>query len=640
LPDGLLSRDGWQLLDDSGRPILIDGWATQRPGGLPTEGLPPEDVAAQEDLDWYLFAYGSNYLLAFSSLAEISGRVPLPRKHVMGSWYCRWFKYTSAQFRGIVREYHEHDFPLDILVMDMDWHEVDKARTGHGQRHEHGHNLGWTGYSWNKKLIPDPEKLLKEFRKDGIFVTLNEHPCDGVRENENCYKAFMAKLRRPQGENPPFNAGNRAYMDAFFQAALAPLEKQGVDFWWLDWQQDYIYPSVAGVPHLRHLPWLNTLYYRHSERSGRRGQSFSRWGGWGDHRHPINFSGDAGTNWEMLAFQVLFTLASGNAGCFFWAHDVGGFWGNRIPEAYARWVQFGALSAALRLHSCGDDLDRRPWLWGENLENAMREFFHLRAKLFPYVYTSARQCHDQTIPLLRPMYLAYPEREEAYIQNGQYLFGDNLLVSPIVSPGEGPAFIAKKTVWFPDGVWYNFFTGERFEGPRTVEVEAAIDEMPLHARAGAPLPTRPYTPRMATAPLDTLVVRCYPGQTGQAKLYEDDGQSRGYLNGECAWTGISYQRAGRTVTVRIEPAAGKFAGQLARRSYKVELPCTVRAESATVNGRSAKIIYDEERKINTIAAGEAPLKEAQEFVVVVDEAAPEIFARAASEKRKSGKGKK
>ncbi|MFA6413727.1 MAG: TIM-barrel domain-containing protein, partial [Syntrophales bacterium] len=245
LPDGLLARDGWHLIDDSGKPILIDGWIQQRPGG------------SYAGFDWYFFGYGSDYKAALSTLTTISGPVPLPRKHVLGSWYCRWHTYTADDFRAIVAEYRKNGFPLDIMVMDMDWHTLKDANTGYG----HAGMLGWTGYTWNRALIPDPDGLLKEFKNDGVFVTLNDHPCDGVREHEECYPEFMRIVgKRLDGRKElPYDAGDRSYMDAIFNAALAPLERQGVDFWWVDWQQDYIQPFVRGVPNLRHLPWLNNL---------------------------------------------------------------------------------------------------------------------------------------------------------------------------------------------------------------------------------------------------------------------------------------------------------------------------------------------------------------------------------------------
>ncbi len=605
LPEGLLARDGWHVIDDSGTPIMTDGWIQQRPG------------TSKSALDWYFFGYGSDYKAAFSAFSTISGPVPMPRKHVLGSWYCRWHKYTADDFREIVNEYRKHEFPLDVMVMDMDWHTIDNATTGYG----HANMLGWTGYTWNRELIPDPIELLKEFKEDKIFVTLNDHPCDGVREHEDCYSQFMhlAGKRHDKRKNLPYDAGDRKYMDAFFKAALGPLEKQGVDFWWVDWQQDYIYPYVRGVPNLRHLPWLNYLYYRKSEKQKRRGQAFSRWGGWGDHRHPIHFSGDATANWKMLAFEIPFTLASGNAACFFWAHDIGGFYGDRDPEAYTRWVQFGALSASLRLHSTGEKLDRRPWLWGEPMAKSMRAAFHLRSILMPYIYTSVRNCHDKNLPLLRPMYIEDPCEEAAYKHRYQYYFGNDILVSPIITPGEGSEMIAQKTVWFPKGYWYNMFTGERFTGKCEKIVSAGINEFPLYARGGTPIPMQAYTARMTSTPLETLIIRCYPGEANESVLYEDDGQSNAYLKKQCSWTRLGYRRVANGVIVRIEAASGRFTGQAQKKAYRIELPCTQKANSAMLNGVSVSFEYDAKTLTNVIAVPLCSINKSIEMVLNITE---------------------
>jgi len=171
-------------------------------------------------------------------------------------------------------------------------------------------------------------------------------------------------------------------------------------------------------------------------------------GGWGDHRHPIHFSGDADIHFPMLEFEIPFTSTAGNVGCFYWSHDIGGHMdmGKKNPrdnEAYTRWTQFGALSAALRIHSTrSKDMDRRPWLCPTECTDAMRIAFHLRSELFPYIYSSAAQSHEQSVPLIRPMYIDYPEKDQAYTNAQQYMFGDNLLVAPIATAGSGPHKVA------------------------------------------------------------------------------------------------------------------------------------------------------------------------------------------------------
>ncbi len=620
LPPALLSRDGWAIVDDSGRPVRPHNWIAPRPGG----GPPSVDVTPKNtDLDWYLFAYGNDYRAALQSLATISGRVPMPRKEVLGSWYCRWHPYTSDEFRQLVRGYGDHDFPLDIMVMDMDWHTQNATFS-----HVYSDNPGWTGYTWNRQLLPDAEKLIAEFRKEGVFVTLNDHPHDGIRDHEEVYPEFMRSLglTPAKGNNVEFNAGDKRYMDAFLAAAHGPKEQAGVDFWWLDWQQDAIFPWVKGVPGLKHLPWLNELYYQYTQKNGLRGQSYSRWGGWGDQRHPIYFSGDAQGSWRMLGFEVPFTADSGNGGCFFWAHDTGAIFGPRDPENYTRWTQFSALSAALRVHSAGDT-DRRPWLWGQQNEYSMRVAYHLRSQLMPYIYTSVRQCYDDTVPLLRPMYFSYPTQEAAYHAAGQYLFGDNLLVAPIVSPGVGPGKVAKQSVWFPSGTWFNVFTGERFEDDSQKLVTADLNEMPLYARAGVPLPMQPYTPRMATTPISQLRVRCYPGADGAigtSSLYEDDGRSDAYQKNGFARTPLSYTRKGDAITVTVGATRGNFQGQLRQRSVVIELPCTTKATSAIWQGQQLNAQYDEESGTNRIEIPAQSIERAISVTVLCAQLDPQI----------------
>lgn len=581
LGEGLLSCDGWYLLDDSAQFLFKDGWVQPR----------------QQDgnLDWYLFGYGFDFKSALKALTAIGGKVPLPRKYVLGSWYSRWWDYTSKDFRDIVEEYKRHDFPLDILVMDMGWHKQKEATVGHGW----ASTKGWTGWSWNRELLPDAEKLLAWLHQRRLYVTLNVHPHDGVRTHEDCYASFMRMLKRDpsSGENLPFDAGNKDYMNAYFKAAHEPLERSGVDFWWVDWQQDRIYPSVISVPGLAHLRWLNHCYYQHTSKNNKRGLSFSRWAGWGDHRHPIQFSGDARSFWEMLAFEVHFTATAGNVGCFFWSHDMGGFTGKRDPEMYSRWVQFGVTTVALRIHSTrSKDLDRRPWKWGKQAENSIRKSFHLRSQLMPYIYSSVWQCHKAAVPLNRPLYLEYPEFQKAYENQQEYLFGDNFLCAPITSAGNGTKKISKQKVWFPPKTtWYNYFTHEKYEGESEQVIQADINSFPLFVKAGVPIPMQPYTDRMSSTPLKRLIIRCYPGIEGQTSsydLYEDDGVSQDYLKGKFAITQISYTLSGDIVTILVASTKGSFKGQERFRSYEIELPCIKKAEKIEVDGKSRKAIYD------------------------------------------------
>lgn len=579
--DGVLSRDGWYLINDSGKDLIRGGRLVQR------------DRSHIQDM--YLFVYGTDYKSALRSLGVVGGKVPMTPKYVHGSWYCRWWAYTADDYRDIVRGYKEHDFPMDVLVFDMDWHRKD-ATVGTG----HAWTRGWTGYSWNRELIPDPEGLLRELREDNIYVTINDHPHDGMRPHEDHYDDFIRDLGVDTTVTgvPVFDAGDPDYMRAFFRYAHGPSEKMGVAFWWQDWQQDYVYPVVRGTT-TKHVPWLNKLYYDDSRKDNRRGIGFARWGGWGDHRHPIQFSGDADGNWDMLAFEVDLTTSSGNAGCFFWAHDTGGFFGGLDKELYTRWTQFGMLNSSLRIHSvAGADMDRRPWLWGERQEKAMRRAYHMRSQLMPYIYSSIYQCHDQMLPLNRGLYIDHPDCEESYRRPGQFMFGDLILGAPVTRAGEGEDFAVDQEVYFPEGAdWYSLFTGKRYEGGSTCVVRTPLEESPVFVKGGWILPMQPYTERMASTPLTTLVMRSYPGADGcdnTYTLYEDDGLTLDYTRGRSARTSLSCRRDGRTTTYTVSATEGEYDGQPQRRAYRVELPGVSADAAVRVNGRRTKAVYDAE----------------------------------------------
>lgn len=614
--EGLLARDGWHVVDDSRRHLLINGWATTR-----------EKLGLRDNTDWYLFAYGDDYAAALQALAVIAGRVPMPRKYALGAWYSRYWPYTSDEFRGIVDEFEVHGFPLDVLVLDMDWHKP-----------------GWTGWSWNRELLPDAEDLVAWLHARGLAVTLNLHPADGVGSHEDRYAEFMRAIgRAPDGTTVPFDAGDRRYMEALFDKVHGPLEHPtsplptshiahppSVDFWWVDWQQDR---NVRSIPGLTNLRWLNHLYFQHTSRAptpadpGLRGMSFSRWagdeggvdsgtewgspatGGWGDHRYPIHFSGDAHTGWEMLGFQVPFTVAAGNIGCFYWSHDIGGHFGPRLEETTTRWVQFGALSAALRLHSARTaTLDRRPWTYEPRFCEAMRGAFDLRSRLMPYLYTCVRACHERTLPLLRPMYLVAPREERAYRVPGQYMLGDALLAAPIVSPGMGERCIASQYVWFPTervSGWHNLLTGERHEPGEEAIVASPIDEMPLFVRAGVLLPAQPSTHRMTTEPLGTLVLQTFPGahnETVESSFYEDDGLTCDHERGTFAttplvahWRNVPARGAAETTLIAtIGPTHGSFRGQCARRAHQLRIGGVHRPIECSINGLGAAWSFDDD----------------------------------------------
>ncbi len=605
---GILTRSGWYFYNDTNSDLIIN------------DQLQMRDTKNHLQ-DFYYFIYSRDFAAAFKDLGTLSGHVPMTRKYVHGVWYCRWWDYTADEFLGVLDGYREHDFPIDNIVFDMAWHTTDATR-GMGTSGRYY----WTGYTWNKKLIPDPKGLIDEIHRRGVTVSLNDHPHDGIRPNEASYTDFMRAMGADttRGNILVFDPSDPKYMENFFRYAHHPSEDIGIDFWWLDWQQNRIFNTVRGTrtPILR---WINYLWYKDSQRRGIRGAGYSRWAGIGDHRHPIQFSGDAYANWNVLAFEVDLTATSGNAACYYWVHDTGGFYGGTDPELYARWTQFSSVSAALRVHSTRrKELDRRPWCYGSEAEESARRSYHMRSQLMPYIYSSVRTTHETMLPLNRAMYINYPTANEAYKQPQQFLFGELLLAAPITSPMNPETKLGSQKVWFPaETVWYDFFTHERKEGGRTETISKDLNSFPLYVKAGYPLPMQPYTQRPATTPLKTLILRVYPtevGGEGSFTLYEDDGISLDYEKGAFAKTLLKYQRKelqGKTATIiTVAPTQGRYTGQEPARNYRLELP-VIKPKRVVCGKQKLKPEWDEKLNCWVITTATFPID--KEVVVTVYE---------------------
>ncbi len=539
LEPGLISRAGWALFDDSRGVVLSPGhgWVVARP-----------EQSAQ---DWYFFGYGHAYADALAEYTQFGGAVPLIPRYALGIWWSRYWPYSDDDLRQLVDEFAAHRLPLDVLVVDMDWHTP-------------GH---WTGYSWNHELFPDPAAFLADMHRRGLRVALNLHPADGVHPHEAAYGDFRAALGLGDTEQGPipFQITDPRFAEHYFRLLHHPLEDQGVDFWWLDWQQG----ESSDVAGLDPLIWLNHLHFADARRRGQRPLLFSRWGGLGNHRYPLGFSGDTFGGWATLAAMPRFTATAANVGFGWWSHDIGGHFGAVEPELFVRWVQFGALSPCLRLHATKDPLgERRPWAFTPQVLEATRQAFELRYRLIPYLYTMARHAHDRGSALCRPMYYAYPECEAAYDARGQYMLGDDLIAAPITQPTDARTGLAVVDVWIPPGEWYRFDTGEAFAGPRWVRIEGDLETVPLLARAGAVVPIAQPAPHLIEMPGDRLELRIFPGGDRTFRLYEDDGVSEASAQGACEWTSISGAMRGRDEhLVSIAPVEGYCPMLPAHRAY-------------------------------------------------------------------------
>lgn len=596
LEQGVISRSGWAVIDDSP--------ATERPDGSRSLAFTPEEdgidwVAQRADpeaMDLYFMGYGHDYKKALKDFTTIAGKIPLPPDYVFGYWYSKYENYTADDFRDIIRNLKENDINADVMILDMDWHWNGEEGVSDGRG-------GWTGWSWNTKLIPNPDSLLNDIHNANLHIALNLHPADGVAPEEDIYEgmALDLGLDPSKKERIPWQLEDKKFAKAFFKNFVHPFEKQGVDFWWLDWQQYLTSPYVEG---LGETFWCNHVFFNEmkNNRPDRRPLIFHRWGGLGSHRYQIGFSGDTYINYPTLAFEPYFTATASNVGYGYWGHDLGGHMPDGIqdvndPELLLRWIQFGVFTPIFRTHATkGTTINRL--LWTYDNRDDMNKAIKLRYAMFPYLYTMARKCYDTGIGICRPLYYEHPEADEAYTNEGEYYFGDDILVAPIVDPSENG--VSKKTIWFPEGNWWSVAHNKMIEGGKSETLEYALDQIPYFFKEGSVIVNNPASVKSMTERPDNLIVNIVSGTSGETELYEDSGDSNDYDH-NYATTLISHKMDGNKGIYTISPRRGKAERLPDERGYELRIFNTYKpVGNAKVDGKEVEVKYDPSSRCTTL----------------------------------------
>jgi alpha-glucosidase (family GH31 glycosyl hydrolase) len=471
LEKGIISRSGFASLDDS-ITMLFDGngWVgSRRPGG--TE---------RKRIDGYLFAYGLDFKVAIKAFYAVSGKQPLIPRWALGNWWSRYHEYNAGEYLSLMDRFHEHRVPLSVAVIDMDWHYVNDEKVT---------TAGWTGYTWNRQLFPDPQRFCEALHKRGLKITVNDHPADGVHPFEDAYEAMAKKMGFDTSSKKPiqFDPTNKIFFDAFFDVLHRELENNGVDFWWIDWQQG----TFSRIPGIDPLWMLNHFHYLDNARDGKRPIIFSRYAGPGSHRYPVGFSGDTKVSWASLDFQPEFTATSSNIGYAWWSHDIGGHMqGAKDDELSTRWLQFGVFSPIMRLHSTLSEwMSKEPWNYSKGCEQIMEDFLRFRHKMIPYIYTMNVRAANEDEPLVQPLYWEHPQLQDARHSKNQYFFGSELMVAPITKPRNLQTGMGDVKAWLPPNKRYvDIFTGTVYDGGRMLNLYRQLTEYPVFAHEGSIIP--------------------------------------------------------------------------------------------------------------------------------------------------------
>lgn len=500
LGDGVVSRSGVAVYDDSASLILN------------AQGMVEPRKNAQKDL--YVFAYGYDYRGAVRALYSLCGMPAQVPRFALGNWWSRYHAYSQEEYLELMEDFEEEGLPFTVATVDMDWHPSENLPAGVD---------GWTGYSWNKELFPDYKEFLKKLHEKNLHVTLNLHPASGVQYVEEQYGAMAKRMGVDAAEKKAvaFDFTDEQFINAYFELLHKPYERDGVDFWWIDWQQGS-HSKMAGYDPL----WgLNHFHFLDIAKE-RDGLILSRYSGVGAHRYPVGFSGDTIVTWETLQFLPYFTATASNVGYTWWSHDIGGHMGGvKENELYVRFLQFGVFSPVNRLHSSKSNIfSKMPGAYQNGAGEIAGKFLRLRHAMLPYLYSAACETAEKGLALIEPMYYEYPEKADAYECRNQYLFGRQLIVAPVTQKGDGHGMAAVQ-VWLPGGRWTDIFTGDTYEGGGWHRMIRFLDSIPVLAGEGAFVVLDGAERGNRVNLPEKLKVLAFSGK-GEYSLYEDEAGSR------------------------------------------------------------------------------------------------------------------
>ena len=465
---------------------------------------------------------------------QLTGRMPLPPRWMLGYHQSRWSYYPEEQVRELSAEFRRRRIPCDVLHLDI--HYLD----------------GYRVFTWDRDRFPDPSQLLAGLGEQGFRVITIIDP--GVKVDPGYYVhdegvARDAFCKLPDGTlfHGPVWPGECHFPDftdpqvrAWWGDLYQPLLKAGVAGFWNDMNEPAIFGGT--MPHnlLHHYEGqgathgeIHNVYGLQMARASAEGLRrlrpdervplISRSGYAGLQRYALVWTGDNQSTWAQLRLGVSMCLNLGLSGIAFCGPDTGGFSGKCSGELLARWTQVGALTPFFRNHSALGTCRQEPWAFGEPYESICRRWIELRYELLPYIYTAAWQAAQTGLPMMRPLALAFPEDPRTYSLDDQFLLGDTLLAAPVGHPGQ-----TSRPVYLPGGLWYDFWTGKRVSGGITAD--APLERMPLYVGAGSVLPLGPVLQHSGEWPPEVLHLHVYPGD-GESWLYEDDGHSLAYRSG-------------------------------------------------------------------------------------------------------------
>lgn len=517
----------------------------------------------------YYFIAGPEPKKIVEEYTAMTGRSPLPPLWSLGYQQCRYSYYPESRAREVVKTFREKKIPADVIYFDIDYQQ------------------GYAPFTINREYFPTFEKMISDFRGQGFHTILitdlhikkdpnhGYAPYDSGMKNDVFVKnpdgsVFVGKVWPGDSVFPDFTL---ARVRDWWGGLYKDFVRMGVAGFWNDMNEPSVFFRVDKTMPLDTVHRLDdgtTIDHRAAHnifgmenaratyegllklQDGERPFVLTRAAYSGAQRYAATWTGDNSSTWNHLKMSTPMLLSMGISGMPLVGDDIGGFAGSPPPDLLTRWLEVGALNPIYRDHTAKGTADQEPWVHGLEQEAIRKKYIELRYRLLPYLYTALDETTRTGIPLMRPLFLEYPQATEFYGDDRDFLFGQDLFVAPVITE-----MVDSEDVFLPPGDWYDFWTGVKHTHGEQIQLHPRLEEMPLYVRAGAILPMQPVVQNTGETPGGPLQLRVYPGEDCNGSLYEDDGHTFAYQKGEILR--IHYSCAASSSAVTITSSVEKNA---------------------------------------------------------------------------------
>ena len=557
------------------------------------------------------FLGGANLREAVSLSADLLGHAPMPPRWALGYLQSTRHFNGHEEVRALATSFRDKKLPCDALIFLSTYNDSK------------GWNRAVGSLDYEPSVLPEPRTMIPALKEMGFRIVTHEYPV--VHEDSPLHAGAVEQgfllddgyervtpATRPSTdyhegqrfidfENP---AAGRWWWDAH-----RGLNVDGVEGWWLDGGEGPTARDVLERPGGRVLHNRFDLFRQQAFAEGeardnpdRRPFLLCRSGGAGMQRFGAAcWSGDINNTWATLEAQASLGLNTGLSGVPLWGTDIGGFYpvAPQSGELFARWFEFGAFNPVFRCHGRRWRM-HAPWAYGPEIEAICRRYLDLRYRLMPYTYTLVREAHDTGMPLMRALALNYPDDPEALDRSSEFLWGDDLLVSPVTRQGA-----RHWPVYLPRGAWVDFWTNVRYEGPGAVSVEAPLDRLPLFVRCGAIVPLGPTVQHLSSYAPDEITLLTYPEASTRFSLYDDDGETNAYRGGAFAWTTLSVEQLSGGLALRVAVPVGEADVIPPGRTYSFRILAS-RTPRSVMTADGASVAWRRDGSFLIVPCGRGP----------------------------------